>query len=205
MRMDHMANINFVEFYAPAFSNAAAAQAFVACVEAISAQQSKAKIVLHQAARMLWLADHIEPFARGRPALLILFYVIAAEAVAKLVKGFQGEGESKKHVRLFFEEICSAHHRSILADAFRKSVGGSALSLRETVDLLYDVRCDVVHEGQYFVFTLPEPSDTSALLTVYGGQSLIPKITASELRRIVLEGALVGAAQLLPRDSLCLS
>lgn len=205
MRTDHVANINFEEFYAPAFPNGARAQAFVQCVESISAQQSKAKIVLHQAARMLWLADHVEPFARGRPALLILFYVIAAEAVAKLVKGFQAEGESKKHVRLFFEDICSPGHRSILADAFRRSTGGSALTIRETVDLLYDVRCDVVHEGQYFILTLPEPSETSPLLTVYGGLSLIPKITAHQLRKIVLEGALLGAAQLLPAGSSCLS
>lgn len=92
---DHVANINFEEFYAPAFPNAAAAQAFVKCVEGISTRQSKAKIVLHQAARMLWLADHIVPFARARPALLILFYVIAAEAVAKLVKGFQARVSQK--------------------------------------------------------------------------------------------------------------
>lgn len=205
MPTDHVANINFEEFYAPAFPNGAAAQEFVECIEGIPAQQSKAKIVLHQTARMLWLADHIEPFARGRPALLILFYVIAAEAVAKLVKGFQGEGESKRHVRLFFEDICSQRQRSILADAFRRSAGGSTLTLRETVDLLYDIRCDVVHEGQYFIFKLPEPSDTSPLLTVYGEQSLIAKITVHQIRQIVLEGAVLGAGQVLPTGSACLA
>ena len=205
MPADHVANIDFAEFYRPAFPNTEAAEAFVGCVEAIPAHQSKAKIVLHQAARMLWLADRIEPFARVRPALLILFYIIAVEAVAKLVKGFQREGASKRHVRLFFEDICSQRHRAILGDAFRRSADGSALTLREAVDLLYDVRCDVVHEGQYFIFTLPEPADASPLLTVYRGASLIPKITAHELRKIVLEGAVLGATQLLPAGSSCLS
>ena len=200
MPTDHVADINFEEFYG------AAAQEFVKCVELIPvSQQGKAKIVLYQAARMLWLADHIEPLARGRPALLILFYVIAAEAVAKLVIGFKGVGESKRHVRLFFEDICSHRHRSILANAFRRNAGGSTLTLRETVDLLYDVRCDVVHEGQYFTFALPDPSDTSRLLTVYGGQSLIPKITVHQIRQIILEGAVVGAGQVLPAGSACLA
>lgn len=95
---------------------------------------------------MLWLADRIEQVARGRPALLILFYLIAAEAVAKLVMGFRGEGESRRHVRIFFENICSQRHRSILANAFMTGFGGP-LTLRKAVDLLYSVRCDVVHEG----------------------------------------------------------
>lgn len=199
----HVAAVDFEQFYQPAFPDAAAAQAFVSCVERIPAEQSKAKIVLHQAARMLWLADRIEEVARGRPALFILFYLIAAEAVAKLVVRYQGEGESRRHVRLFFEDICSARHRGILANAFTTGVGTAALTVRETVDLLYDVRCDVVHEGQYFTFTLPEPTDRFQMITEYGGAVLMPSIRALDLRQVVLEGAVLGAARLLAPDSPC--
>jgi hypothetical protein len=34
---------------------------------------SEAKIILHQTARMLWLADQIDEVAKGRPAFQILF------------------------------------------------------------------------------------------------------------------------------------
>jgi len=202
--VEHIAQIDFEAFYRPVFPSAASAQEFVRCVEAIPPQQSKAKIVLHQAGRMLWLADRIERFARGRPALLILFYVIAAEAVAKLVKGFQGKGHVKDHVRIFFEDICSDRDRSILSNAFSADGWLSTLTLSEAVDLLYEVRCDVAHEGRYFTFTLPEPSDSFQVVTTYKNLSLEPRITAHDIRQIVLHGAVLGAARLLPAGSPCL-
>src|SRR5437867_2059191 len=154
-------------------------------IRSASLSMRAAKIVLHQAARMLWLADRIEEVARGRPALLILFYLIAAEAVAKLVVRFQGEGESRRHVHIFFEDICSPRHRDTLANAFGREVGVPPLTVHETVDLLYDVRCDVVHEGQYFTFTLPEPTDRFQMITEYDGESFLAGIRAHDLRQVV--------------------
>jgi len=201
----HIANINWADFFRPAFPDLDASRAFIECVEAVPAATSKAKIVIHQAARMLWLGDRMDEVATGRPALQVLFQLIAAEAVAKLANNFTAEGESRKHVRLFFEDICSDSHRTALGKAFSHAPGGPFLSVREAVDCLYDIRCDVVHEGVYFTLTLTRPGDTLKWLTpsASGKGSLIAGITVQQLRQIVLEGAIRGAVRLLPAGSLC--
>lgn len=199
----HVANIDWADFFGPVFASIEASRAFVDCVEAIPAATSKAKIVMHQAARMLWLGDRIEEVAKGRPALQLPFQLIAAEAVAKLVNNFEGEGQSRKHVRLFFEDVCADSHRVTLGRAFSHAPGGPFLSMRETVDFLYDIRCDVVHEGAYFGLTLARPGDTVRWLTPSGTGSLIAEITIQQLRQIVLEGSIQGAVKLLPVGSPC--
>lgn len=199
----HVANIDWADFFGPAFPDIDACRAFVDCVETVPASTSKAKIVMHQAARMLWLGDRMDEVAKGRPALQVLFHLIAAEAVAKLVNSFNGEGQSRKHVRLFFEDICADAHRAILGKPFSHAPGGPFLSVRETVDFLYDIRCDVVHEGAYFGLTLARPGDTVRWLTPGGSGSLIVGITIQELRQIVLKGAIRGAVRLLPSGSPC--
>lgn len=177
---------------------------FIDEVERLPVDESKAKIVIHQAARLLWLADRIDEVARGRPALLVMFYLIAAEAVAKIVFGFAGQGQSRKYVRRFFQDICSEQHRARLGRAFCASSEGY-LDVLEVVDLLYKVRCDVVHEGQYFNFMLPDRAGMEGLLIGQDeGQeddTLEARITARELRQIVLEGCLLGAARILPLNS----
>jgi hypothetical protein len=199
----HIAKINFAEFFRPAFPSIDDATRFINFVENVPADISKAKIVIHQSARLIWLADRIDDVARGRPALLMTFHIVAAEAVAKIVFGFHGEGQSRQHVRRFFQEICPKRHRSRLERAFRRSPAGPFLTLQETVDVLYDVRCDVVHEGQYFTLTLPNSQNDDPILNLHGDESLIASISAQELRQIVLESSLLAACLLLPQDSQC--
>lgn len=203
MSRPHVATIDFKEFYRPVFADADAASAFVTCVEGLAPEQGTASVVLHQAARMLWLADRVDEVASGRPALCILFYLIAAELVAKIVRDYKGEGRSREHVRLFFEDICSQNHRGTLETAFTEGPFGRALPLREVIDSLYDVRSDVVHEGGYYDFQLPQEDDQFLSLTELKGRVLTPRITVRALRRIVLEGAVLGAARLLPLDCPC--
>src|SRR5262245_1850036 len=201
----HVASIDWADFFRPAFPNLDASSAFIECVEAVPAATSKAKIVIHQTARMLWLGDRMDEVAKARPALQVLFQLIAAEAVAKLVNNFTAEGESRKHVRLFFEDICSDSHRAALGKAFRHAPGGPFISAREAVDFLYDVRCDVVHEGLYFSLTLGRPGDDTTWLTRSGSGKgfLMAGITVEQLRQIVLEGAIRGAIRRLPVGSPC--
>ena len=199
----HVANIDYAHFFEPAFPGRDACRAFVDCVENIPAASSKAKIVIHQAAPMLWLGDRMDEVARGRPALQLLFHLIAAEAVAKIVSNFQDDGQSRGHVRLFFEQICGQRHRDVLGAAFRRVPGGPALSIREAVDFLYDVRCDVVHEGVYFGLTLARPGDATQWLTPSGTGPLIPSVSIQDIRQIVLEGSVLGAVKLLPPGSPC--
>ena len=192
----HIAHISYVDFYESAFSSRAEYEKLISAVEATPRDQSKAKLAMHQAARMIWLADRIDDFARKRPALQLLFYMIAAEAVAKIVVGFEGEGQSRKHVRIFFEDICDAKHKSILSKAFSKVEAGY-LSIEETIDLLYIIRCDVVHEGRYFSFSLPESVNDYPEITTVGQEAITAHITLNEIRQIVIEGALLGVQTLL--------
>ncbi len=197
----HIADIDFPEFYREAFGGDNGAAEFVNCVRQIPAQKSQAKIVLHQAARMIWLSDRMEEVARGRAALQILFFLIAAEAVAKLVNGVTEEGQSRQQVHNFFEDICSPNHRKRLERGFSNSLGSGFLTCREVVDFLYKIRCDVVHEGSYSEYTLKQGIP---MLTPAGeDEFFIAHITAGQLRQIILEGALIGALKLLPEASHC--
>jgi len=184
----HVARIDMVEFYRRAFETAEEARAFVDQARAVPLEASPAKRMLNQAARMIWLGDQLHSVAASRPALQVLFYLIAAEASAKLLQGFRGEGDSKKHVRLFFEEICSDEHRAQLTSGFRLPGHVGAPPIRAVVDLLYDLRCDVAHEGRYFEFQMPDP-DESSCITGAGDQIVTVRMTIDDLRQIVLEGA----------------
>lgn len=199
----HIAKIDFPEFFSQAFGGNSGTKEFVACIENIPAQVSPAKIVLHQTARMLWLADRMQECARARPALQILFFMIAAEAVAKLVVGYNGEGASRKHVNIFFKEICSEQHRARLDRAFSHRLASSFIGWQEAVGFLYDIRCDVVHRGQYFSYSLQNEPGGLNMLTPSGQGHLIANISAVELRTIILEGSVNAALRLCPPDSEC--
>ena len=95
----HIAEIDFPFFFAPAFDKSLETSKKFYEAVAPSGGYSDAKIILHQTARMLWLADQIDLVAKGRPAFQILFYLTAAELIAKIVSKYEGEGESRRHVQ----------------------------------------------------------------------------------------------------------
>lgn len=192
----HIANIDFPVFYSEIFGGVEPARTFYSKIEDLPPEKNAAKIVFHQAARMVWLADQIDEVARGRPAFQVLFYLITAELVAKITFGFTGDGDSKKYVRRFFAEICSDGSRTKLGRSFTAVHLGS-LSYQDAVDLLYKLRCDVVHEGKYASFHLPLPGDDYPQLTPIGDESFIVTLTIQELRQIVLEGAALASKMLL--------
>lgn len=198
----HIAKIDMPAYYSRAFQSRGGASDFVRCVEDVPVEKSKAKIVLYQAARMLWLGEQIETIAKARPAFQVLFQLIAAELVAKLAYDFKGDGQSRKHVHLFFEEICSDGHRGVMTGLFRDP-RGPAITLPGIVDLLYDIRCDVVHEGRYFTFTMPDERGGVPLVTIIGERHLIARAPICDLHQVVLEGAILGALRLLPEESPC--
>ena len=142
--------VDFEALYGDAFPEDPGIRTFVCCVEnaSIDPEKSRAKITLNTAARNVWIADRLEEIAPGRQALQVLFYMVAAEAVAKLFIGYAGRGASKKHVMLFFAENCDDAARERLDKAFRR-LDESFLTWKESVEFLYQVRCDVAHEGVF--------------------------------------------------------
>ncbi len=198
----HIAHINYGDVLKSAFVDPKEAELYVASVEQISSNSNIAAVILHQAARLVWLSDRVEEVAKGRPALQIFFFIIAAEAVAKLFYNYQGESESKVYVRKFFQELCTDEHRTLLSRAVKRD--DIFMTAEECVNFLYKMRCDVAHEGRYFHLLLPEstiPKDKSLSQLdshglYYDDVTIDPYISSSDLRQIIVEGS-VRASRLL--------
>jgi len=193
----HIAEIDFEEFYRPTFPDEASSRRFTGRIENVPEAQRTAKIVFHQAARLVWLGDRINEIAKGRPALQILFYMIAAETVAKLTYGFEGRGKSSHYVHAFFEKLSDKVDQDSLAHAFCKSPTRRPIGLTQAVDLLYDVRCDVAHRGMYYVFQLPLDESDFPLLVPLGGVTIETNFTLNFLRNIILRGAIRASSMIM--------
>jgi hypothetical protein len=186
----------FAAAFEEVFGSLPRARAFVDAAEA----KPPANLIVHQTARMIRLAGLMANVEPDRPALQLLFLIIAAETAAKLYCGHQGEGESKRHVRKFFEDISDDRARARLGEAFAAIENFEFLSTRDSIDLLYEVRCDVVHEGRYWFFDLPirvsdlDQGDERAML--HRDRGVIPRISVEEIRRLVLEGAVAACEKL---------
>jgi hypothetical protein len=100
----HISRIDQPRFFALAFGGIRPARASYASIKGTgeARRQISLLIILNQTARMLWLADRLKRVSRGCPALQIMFFMFAAEAVAKLFEGYEGERESKRFARQFF-------------------------------------------------------------------------------------------------------
>ena len=180
-RAPHVANIDFPEFYAAAVGGLKDARAFYDSLSNTGSEARRiAKIILHQAGRMVWLGDQLDKVARGRPALQIMFFIIAAEAVAKLAAGVEEEGRSQEYVHKFFATYCTNAQRERLYHALREATPHPPSSVGAIVDYLYEVRCDVVHRGKYFDVNLPNPLD--------------------DVRAVILEAAVLAARKVSTRE-----
>ncbi len=143
----------WTDFYCPQFPSPKDAQAFVASVEGLSPEHPKyiAMIMMHQAQRLISLADDIDNIRPHQYGLKLMFLIICAENIAKLFHKYNGDGESKKYVRKFFQEFTSEKDKATLENGFKRH-NSRNLTIDEIASDLYTVRCDVVHEGKYWEF-----------------------------------------------------
>lgn len=144
----------WVAFFMPFFDGRGTAEDWVARCEASVPPQNAAKIMMHQTQRLISLADDLPKIRPHAEPLQLLFLLVCAEHVAKLHHGFSGEGQSKAYVRRFFDDFVVGPDRQTLSSAFADLRGHlrRPLPLEKAVDLLYKVRCDVVHEGKWWGF-----------------------------------------------------
>ena len=145
----------WLDFYRPFFLTEADVQHFVQACEQLAPPGNVAKIMMHQGQRLVSLSDDIPKIRPHREALRLLFLMMCAENISKLHAGFQGEGQSRAHVRRFFEQLLSKNDQDALGSGFvdHSKPLMPTLGLEAAVDMLYEVRCDVVHEGKYWEFT----------------------------------------------------
>lgn len=144
----------WVDFFVPFFDSRTAAEDWVAKCEALAPHQNAAKIMMHQTKRLISLADDLPTIRPHAEPLQLLFLLICAEHIAKLHDGFSLEGQSRAYVHRFFESFVIDADRETISTAFADLMKYPCqpLPLKKAIDLLYDVRCDVVHEGKWWGF-----------------------------------------------------
>jgi hypothetical protein len=114
--------------------------------------------------------------------------MICIEHISKLHDDFTGEGQSKKYVRRFFEDFLTKPDKDKLEAGFvdRNAMPMAKLTIDKVVDLLYDLRCDVVHEGKYWAFFFSDGN----MPIVNVDPDVDVYLTVTELRDIVVRGCI---------------
>jgi hypothetical protein len=180
----------WIDFYRPFFASDEETKTFVKICEELAPDVTNhnAKIMMHQTQRLVLIANDLSNIRPGREALQLLFLMICVEHISKLHDGFTGEGQSKKYVKRFFAEFITESAKDKLEKSFidNSSTPMKALGLDKAVDLLYSVRCDVVHEGNYWGFSFHD----GLTPMVNGDPDVNVYITLRELRDIIVQGCI---------------
>ncbi len=185
----------WIAFYRPFFRSEEDTQAFVAPLETLSQrdQRHPAKIMMHQTQRLVSLADDLPRIRKGNETLRLLFLMICAEHIAKLAANFTQDGFSRAYVQKFFSWFLSIEQQRLLSVGISRH-DRTPLSLQGAVDALYDVRCDVVHEGKYWGFHFHD--GRTAMLNCE--PDVIVSLTLAEFRSLVVQGC-INAIETYPR------
>ena len=136
----------WIPFFEPHFESLEATQTFISTCEAGKGEPPM--LMMHQTQRLVSLAEDIVQ-VRKKDSLRVLFLLICAEAIAKLHDGVAEEGRSRPYTRRFFQDFVSTEDQETIEVSFFDVDKEGPLDLKAAVDLLYDIRCDVVHEGNY--------------------------------------------------------
>ena len=191
MNTDHRLQ-KWLDFYRPHVESEEDLRTFVtACADQVGPHASK--IIMHQVRRLVLLADDTHQLRPGRDSLAVFWYVVCAEAVSKLQADKSDEGLSRQHVRRFFCELASPTDRDSLAGGFKHLEDLRPMTVSEAAGILYDVRCSVAHEGNYWEFTMAQGID---MINV--AQPAIVSITLGELRDLVVRTGVTAAKSRLP-------
>jgi hypothetical protein len=187
----------WLDFYRAHFPDEEALKCFVEGCEQLEPddQKHRAKIMMHQGQRLLTIADAMETVESGREPLKLLFLLIASENISKLSLAYEGEGQSRHHVKRFFNEFCLAQDK--LAIKHGIEICGQVSNFEALISVLYDVRCDVVHEGTYWGFDFATPESPTILTGTHPNQVLRVKMQYEEFRDIVARGIIVATQQVI--------
>lgn len=178
----------WVNFYATFFPNRAATEAWVSRCEVLAPPNNHAKIMMHQAQRLISISDEIPAIRRHTESLQLMFLITCAENISKLHDKYTGDGRSREYVRRFFQLFVVGDDRRTIERAFIDDTDHNLrlLPFDRAVDILYDVRCDVVHEGNYWGFSFHDGS--TPMLNV--APNVTANIRFSDLRNTVVGGCI---------------
>ena len=179
----------WLSFYKPHFPSQLAAEQFVEACENLepSGANHLAKIMMHQAQRLVTIVDDLPKFRPNQEPLQVLFLLMCVENISKLHDGFSGEGKSRHYVQRFFATFLSTRGKDAISYGFTMNADRlPRLGFSKAVDLLYDIRCDVVHEGNYTDFAFHDGQDSM----VNTNPDVIAEIRFALIRNIVVEGCI---------------
>ncbi len=180
---------NWVDFYESFFINRSETENFVKLYENLNSQDAKhsAKIMMHQTQRLVSISDELPTIRPGKESLQLLFLLICAENIAKLHDNYNKDGKSRYYVREFFNKHLSNNDKQQLKRGFLKVDSTQPrFTLDEVIDLLYDIRCGVVHEGKYWGFNFQD-GDVS-LINI--DPDVIVNIGLNDLRGLIVKGCI---------------
>lgn len=180
----------WINFFIPFFPDSQAKENFVQRCESLTPDDTnhKAKIMMHQTQRLVSIADELPRLRRKRESLQLLFLMICVEHISKLHDNFTSEGQSKKYVRRFFNTFLSPEDKELLEANFINNAVTpmERLDFGSIVDLLYDVRCDVVHEGKYWLFHFHDGQ--TPMVNVEPNVTV--SLTIDDFKKIVVNGCI---------------
>ena len=180
----------WLTFYNPYFENQGEAKKFVESCEIQSHPNNAAKVMMHQVQRLVSLADDIQKIRPNSEPLKLLILIMCVENIAKLHGGYTGEGYSQKYVKKFFNDFLSDADKDLLRNGFADNNDEwlRPLSLDNVVKMLYKIRCDVVHEGNYLSFSFHDGE--TEMLEMVEPYVVIPHISLHDVRRVIIRGCI---------------
>jgi hypothetical protein len=133
------------------------------------------------------IADDLPKFRPHKEPLQVLFLVMCSENLAKLHDGFSDERKSRHYVHQFFNKFLSQSDKDALSYGFKINTDPlPSIRFGKAVDLLYNIRCDVVHEGNYTDFAFHD----GHMSMVNTDPDVIAEIQLVQVRDIVVRGCI---------------
>jgi len=187
----------WLEFYRPYFTESSDLEQFVQACEGLEVHdpRHRAKIMMHQGRRLLSIADRMEIVEPGYEPLKLLFLLICAENISKLNVSTKESNKSKYHVKRFFCKFCSPSDKQEIVKNIEICQKHS--TFEGLIEILYDVRCDVVHEGHYWGFNFATDEHPSMLTGANAEQVLRVHIKYEKFRDIVARGVIAATSEVL--------
>ncbi|MEC4890824.1 MAG: hypothetical protein RI101_12265 [Nitrospira sp.] len=179
----------WLSFYLPHFALLEEAEHFVQACENLHplAPNHDAKIMMHQTQRLISIADDLPQIRPHKEPLQVLFLIMCSENIAKIHDGFSGEGKSRHYVQQFFNKFLPQSDKDTLSHGFTVNTDLlPPIGFSKAVDLLYDIRCEVVHEGNYTDFAFHD----GRMSLVNTDPAVTAEISLVQIRDIVVRGCI---------------
>ncbi len=175
-------------FYNPHFTSPDEAKKFVESCEKHS--DNVVKILMHQTQRLISLSDDIQKIRPHDETLQLLFLIMCVENISKLQDGYTGDKKSSQYVRKFFNDFLSDDDKDLLRNGFihnnKELPPPFEMTFEEVVNMLYKIRCDVVHEGNYTDFVFHD--GISGMVNI--APDVIADITLKNVRDVIIRGCI---------------